>query len=86
MTNVVTAVFEHGAFLPDGPCDLPEGTRVVLAIERIEGTEKPGIAPPEVKSVEERKRILREVVQRMKRNPLPPGAPRFKRSDMYDRG
>lgn len=86
MTNVVTAVFEHGSFLPDGPCDLPEGTRVVLAIKCIENAEGAKAAPPEVESLQKRRRLLREVVQRMMRNPLPPGGPQVKRSDMYDRG
>jgi predicted DNA-binding antitoxin AbrB/MazE fold protein len=82
MVDVVKAVFAHGAFVPESPCDLPDGTRVVLAIERIDNN----VQPPEVSSPEERKRILKEVVERMKRNPLPPDAPRFKRSDAYDRG
>ena len=86
MTNIVTAVFEHGAFQPDVPCDLPEGTRVVLAIERIGTNVETGVAPPAVKSSEERKRILREAVERMMQNPLPADAPQFRRSDMYDRG
>jgi predicted DNA-binding antitoxin AbrB/MazE fold protein len=80
MTDTLIAVFKDGAFRPESPCDLPEGSRVVLSIK-----DASSVAPPEVKSVEERRRIRREVVERMMRNPLPPDAPRFKRSDMYDR-
>jgi len=80
MTDTVTAVYEHGVFLPDSPCDLPEGARVVLAIR-----DATNVAPPEVLSEEERRRILREVVERMKRNPLPPDAPRFTRDEMHER-
>jgi predicted DNA-binding antitoxin AbrB/MazE fold protein len=80
MTDTVTAVFEHGVFQPESPCDLPEGTRVVLAISP-EGV----VAPWQPGSAEERSRILREVVQRMMRNPIPPDSPRFTRAEMYDR-
>lgn len=82
MIETVTAVFENGAFRPDLPCDLPEGSRVVLSIKNASDL----IVAPEVQSAEERRRILQEVVERMKRNPLPPDAPRFRRDDMYDRG
>jgi len=80
VTDTLIAVFKDGAFRPESPVDLPEGTRVVLSIKNASS-----VAAPEVKSVEERRRIRREVVERMMRNPLPPDAPRFKRSDMNDR-
>ena len=81
MSDLVKAIFEHGAFVPETPCDLPEGTRVLLAIQQ-EGL----VQPPEVNTPEERARILLTVVERMKRNPLPPDAPRFSRDEMHDRG
>jgi predicted DNA-binding antitoxin AbrB/MazE fold protein len=78
--ELMNAVFEHGAFRPESPVELPEGTRVRLAVESFR------IAPPpQARSVEERRRIRQRVVERMMRNPLPPGAPPFKRDDMYDR-
>ena len=76
MSETVTAVYEHGVFRPDSPCDLPEGSRVVLAIQD---------APQKPLSEEEKKRMIEEMIERMKRNPLPPDAPRFKRDDFYDR-
>jgi predicted DNA-binding antitoxin AbrB/MazE fold protein len=81
MSNLVKATFEHGAFVPETPCDLPEGTRVLLAI-RHEGL----VQPPEVDAPEERARILLTLVERMKRNPLPQNAPRFSRDEMHERG
>jgi len=81
MIDTVTAIFEKGAFRPESPVELPEGTRVVLSIKNASN-----VAPPEVKSVEERRRIRRRVVERMMRNPLPSDTPRFTRSDIYDRG
>jgi predicted DNA-binding antitoxin AbrB/MazE fold protein len=81
MSVLVKATFEHGAFVPEGPCDLPEGTRVLLAIQQ-----EMLVQPPEVTTPEERARILENVVERMKRNPLPSNAPRFSRDEMHERG
>lgn len=80
MIDTVTAVFENGAFRPESPVELPEGSRVVLSIANASG-----IAPPAVESAEERRRILREVVERMMRNPIPPDSPRFTRDELHER-
>jgi predicted DNA-binding antitoxin AbrB/MazE fold protein len=81
MSDLVKAIFEHGAFVPETPCDLPEGTRVVLAIQPV-GL----VQPPEVNAPEERARILLTLVERMKRNRLLQNAPRFSRDEMHERG
>lgn len=81
MADYVRAVFEHGAFVPESPFDLPEGTKVVLSIH------SGGIvSPPEIEGPDERARILRDVVERMQRNPLPASAGRFSRDEMHERG
>jgi predicted DNA-binding antitoxin AbrB/MazE fold protein len=80
MATLVKAVFEHGAFVPETPCDLPDGSRVVLAIERLDN-----VRPPEEDNPEERKRILREVVESMQRNPVPRDSPRFTRDELHER-
>ena len=82
MSELVKAIFEHGAFVPETPFDLPEGTCVLLAVQRAGLL----VRPPEVTAPEERVRILLAVVERMKRNPLPPNAPRFSRDEMHERG
>src|ERR1700720_4560675 len=51
MSDLVKAIFDHGTFVTETPCDLPEGTRVLLAIQH-EGL----VQPPEVNSPEERAR------------------------------
>ena len=79
--NIVNAVFEHGAFRPEGPVKLAEGTRVRLAIEL-----KDDATPGRSLSVEERRIIRRRAVERMKRNPLPADSSPFRRDDMFDRG
>ena len=81
MADYVMAVFEHGTFVPETPCDLPEGTKVLLAVHS-----RTPVSPPEVKAPEERARILRGVVERMQRNPLPTNASRFGRDEMHERG
>ena len=78
--ELMNAVFEHGSFRPESPVELPEGTRVRIAVESIQTA-----PPPRILSIEERRRIRQRVVERMLRNPLPPNAPRFSRNDMYDR-
>jgi predicted DNA-binding antitoxin AbrB/MazE fold protein len=78
--DIVNAVFEHGAFRPEEPVKLAEGTRVRLAVES-----KDDAAPGRSFSVEERRIIRRGVVERMKRNPLPADASLFRRDEMYDR-
>jgi predicted DNA-binding antitoxin AbrB/MazE fold protein len=81
MSHLVKAIFEHGAFVPETPCNFPEGTRVLLAIQH-GGL----LQPPEETAPAERARILQTVVERMKRNPLPSNALRFSRDEMHERG
>jgi predicted DNA-binding antitoxin AbrB/MazE fold protein len=81
MADYIRAVFEHGNFVPETPCDLPEGTKVLLAVHS-----RGGVSAPKVKDPEERARILRTVVESMRRNPLPASASRFTRDEMHERG
>ena len=81
MADYVRAVFEHGSFVPETPCDLPEGAKVLLTVHS-----STSIVPPQVTAPEERARILRCVVDRMQRNPLPANSKRFSRDEMHDRG
>ncbi len=81
MADVVRAIFEHGAFVPETPCDLPEGTRVLLTVES-----NALVSSPMIESPEERARILRRVVERMQQNPIPVDAKPFRRDEMHDRG
>jgi len=81
MADFVRAVFEHGNFIPESPCDLPEGARVLLTVHSL-GL----VTPPVVTDAEERAAILSMTVERMRRNPLPPGAPSFSRDQLHERG
>ena len=66
-------------FYPDEPCDLPEGATV--EIRELAN----GIRPPLEADPEERKRILKSVVDRMMQNPISPDAPKFTRDELHER-
>jgi predicted DNA-binding antitoxin AbrB/MazE fold protein len=79
MAHKVKAIYQSGVFVPEGPCDVPEGSEVELIIQ------SPLILPPEVKEAKERQHILRMVVERMQQNPLPVDAPGLTREALHER-
>jgi predicted DNA-binding antitoxin AbrB/MazE fold protein len=79
MSQRVRAIYQNGAFIPREPCNLPENSEVELVIE------KPHIIPPVVTDPEERKRILKRMVERMRANPIPANAPHFTREELHER-
>ena len=80
MAQRLKAIYQNGAFVPQSPCDLPENSEVELVIEG------PHVLPPLVTDPEERKRILEQLVERMRSNPIPANAPRrFTREELHER-
>ncbi len=79
MSQTLKAIYRDGAFIPQAPCDLPEGVEVELTIH------EPRTTPPRVKDLEERKRIMNELIQNMRDNPIPADAPRFTREELHER-
>ena len=79
MAQRLKAIYQNGAFIPQSPCDLPENSEVDLVIEKLH------ILPPLVTDPEERKRILEELVQNMRDNPIPEDAPHFTREELHER-
>ena len=80
MSQKLKAIYRDGVFVPQEPCDLPEGEEVTLTIGN------PFLIPPKVTDPEERKRILREMVENMRANPIPADAPRrFTREELHER-
>ena len=75
----VRAVVRDGKFVPMDPCPLPEASEVELVVE------SPHYIPPSVTDPAERAAILRDVVDRMKANPLPANAPKFTRDELHER-
>jgi predicted DNA-binding antitoxin AbrB/MazE fold protein len=79
MVHKLKAVYRQGVFVPQEPCDVPEGSEVELIVHG------PLIIPPEVKEAKEREQILRTMIDRMQRNPLPANAPRPTRDAIHER-
>jgi len=77
MSERLRAVYREGVFVPQVLCDLPEDSLVDLIVERI--------LPPEVNDPEKRKQLLAALIERMRQNPLPDGAPRLTREELHDR-
>ena len=73
------AVYRGGAFVPETRCDLPEEAEVDLLVQG------PRLVPPTVTDREQRARVLRQVTERMNRNPIPAEAPRFTRDELHER-
>ena len=79
METIVKAVFRNGVFVPTSACDVPENTEVAVLVQG------PTIIPPSVTDPEERSRIRREVVERMRKNPISVDAPQFTREQLHER-
>ncbi|MDQ3687190.1 MAG: antitoxin family protein [Acidobacteriota bacterium] len=79
MSQTLKAIYRDGAFIPQAPCDLPEGSEVELIVR------EPRTMPPRVKDPEERRRILHNLVERMMQNPFPVDAPRWTRDELHER-
>lgn len=79
MNAILRAVYRNGVFVPETGCALPENSQVELIVQG------PIVVPPSVADPEERARIRKRVVERMRQNPVPAGAPRFSREQLHER-
>jgi hypothetical protein len=81
MVRRVTARYSGNAFIPQSPCDVPDGSVVDLIIDG------PALASPCITDAAHRAALLRRVVQRMQANPLLRSAPgRITRDELHERG
>ncbi|HWW77396.1 MAG TPA: antitoxin family protein, partial [Pyrinomonadaceae bacterium] len=71
MSQTLKAVYRDGAFIPQTPCDIPEGAEVEITVRA------PNLIPPKVTDPEERRRLMDELIQNMLDNPIPDNAPRL---------
>ncbi len=78
MAQRVKAVYRDRAFTLSERLNLREGTEVELEVH-------PTAIPPAVTDPEERAKILREVVESMRNNPIPADAPRYTRDEWHER-
>ncbi|MEN6407074.1 MAG: hypothetical protein ABFC77_11455 [Thermoguttaceae bacterium] len=79
MTYHTKAIYRQGAFFPLAQCDFPEDSQVELLIQG------PSVVLPVVTDAERQTRVLRQVTDRMKRNPLPAGAVTYSRDQLHER-
>jgi predicted DNA-binding antitoxin AbrB/MazE fold protein len=79
MSQTLKAIYRAGAFIPQTPCDLPEGAEVELTVH------EPHTIPPKVTDPEERRRLMDELIQNMLDNPIPENAPRLTREELHER-
>jgi hypothetical protein len=79
MNPKIRAIYRNGAFVPRETLGLPDETEVSLTIEG-------GITiPPKVTDSAERARLLRQITERMRNNPLPDNAQRLTRDELHGR-
>lgn len=79
MIQRIRAIYRDGAFRPATPCALPENSEVELLIQQAVARE------PSVVDPDDRRHVLRQVVERMQNNPLPPNTSRFSRDELHER-
>jgi len=80
MIQTVKAVYQNGAFVPVEPSQFPENTEVELTVHHR------SIYPPPITESSEKTKVLRDLVARMKNNPLQVNAPKLKRDELHDCG
>jgi hypothetical protein len=79
MNRNVKAIYRNGNFIVKEACNIPEGSEVDLIVQG------PLVLPPAITDPVEVRRLLVEITERMKQNPLPEQAPRFTREDLHGR-
>ncbi len=79
MNATLKAVFRNGVFVPETACQLPENSEVEVIVQG------PVVIPASVTDAQERTRIRKRVVERMRQNPIPADAPRFSREQLHER-
>lgn len=79
MTQVISATYKNGAFIPDEECDLPENARVRVMVENED------VIPPTITDDAERREVLARMQERRRNNAIPPYAPKFTRDELHER-
>ncbi len=74
MTKIVEAIYSHGVLEPLDSLDLPEGQRVRLTIEAIDG-----------RTEAEREAARHALIARLKKSPLSYGGPMPTRDELHER-
>ena len=77
--RMFSATYRDGVFHPDEPCDLPEGTRVMV------GESLNGVYPALEPDPAERRRIMKKLLEDMKKNPLNLASHGLSRDELHER-
>lgn len=75
----VQVVYHNGAFIPKGNCSFDEGTEGFVVVES--PIETSAITDPV-----ERRRLLGDLLEDMRRHPLPPDHAKLTRDQLHERG
>jgi predicted DNA-binding antitoxin AbrB/MazE fold protein len=79
MNATLKAVYRNGVFVPETACQLPENSQVELIVQG------PVVIPPGVTDPQERARIRKRLVERMRQNFIAADAPRLTREHLHER-
>lgn len=79
MVRRLRAVYSGRQLVPQEPCDIPEGAVVDLIVE--DAT----VVPARVVDEQERRSVLRALVERMRNDPFSANAPRWTRDQLHER-
>ncbi|MCX7047185.1 MAG: antitoxin family protein [Candidatus Sumerlaeota bacterium] len=78
MNATLKAVYHEGKLFPSHSLDIPDGEEVEITVD------EPRLIPPSIASIEERRRMLHSIVERMRANPIPLNAPHFTRDQLHE--
>jgi predicted DNA-binding antitoxin AbrB/MazE fold protein len=79
MSQTLKAIYHNGAFIPQIPCNFPEGFEVEIQVQ------SSSVIPPKISDANARQIFLKSLVERMQQNPIPPNAPQFTREILHER-
>ncbi len=79
MSQALKAVYRNGAFILQTAFEMPEGTEVELLIQPHQ------VVPPPITDAETKRQLLKSLIQRMQKNPIPLDAPQFTRDMLHER-
>ena len=79
MPQTLTATYQNGSLVLEEALALPEGTKVEVFIQ------SPQVVAPSIATSEEKRQLLRSLVERMQQNPIPENSPQLNRDMLHER-
>ncbi len=84
MLEIIKTTYRNGAFVPQTPVEFSANEEVVIVVNKLEKKSVPNEQETNLTN-EEKKRLLKIVVERMQSNSIPMDAPRFTREELHER-